>query len=97
MAESFCPQCRAALLPDAKFCSKCGAVIGADAAAQAAVSVGLCSVCGAPILEGAVCCSKCGADVIQPTAYYQQSAYAQPKESSKKTNKKASKKQGAVF
>lgn len=68
MSASFCPECGAKLLPDAKFCSKCGTTIENEpATVQTQVqTLGFCAKCGAPLLVGAVCCSKCGADVVQP-------------------------------
>ena len=55
---AFCPECGAKLLPDAKFCSKCGTTIGSEpVAAQSGIQTsGFCGKCGSPLLVGAVCC-----------------------------------------
>ena len=56
MSASFCPECGNKLLPDAKFCSKCGTRIkNKPAAAQTQVQTsGFCAKCGSPLLVGAV-------------------------------------------
>ncbi len=71
MPAVFCHECEARLLPNAKFCSKCGTDIPSGQPAEQPRQVetgGFCARCGAPLLVGAVCCSKCGADVDQPAA-----------------------------
>lgn len=45
-----CKKCGATLLPNAKFCSRCGA----------STEVELCKVCGRPLLPNARFCSLCG-------------------------------------
>lgn len=83
MSASFCPQCGAKLLPDAKFCSKCGTTIEnkpAETQTQVPTS-GFCAKCGSPLLVGAVCCSKCGADVSGKPENPAQNAFQQPMQS----------------
>ena len=55
-AGAFCTQCGAALRPNAKHCSNCGAPV----VAKAAPATPTCPKCGASLKPGAKFCSKCG-------------------------------------
>jgi ribosomal protein L40E len=56
--NSACPQCGAALGPEASVCPKCGAEI-------AEASVYVCTACGAAVSVDATVCPQCGADVSE--------------------------------
>ncbi len=54
---AFCPNCRAHVAPDDRFCSNCGAVLEHR-----------CSSCGSKVEENAESCESCGTPLGPPTA-----------------------------
>ena len=62
-----CINCGTELRPNAKFCPKCGATVGASKAAGTPVAA-TCPNCGQNLKPGAKFCSKCGAVIIGQTA-----------------------------
>jgi hypothetical protein len=58
-----CPSCRAVISAPAKFCSCCGAALGASQAAVLPLSA-TCKGCGKPLRLGAKFCAACGLHAI---------------------------------
>jgi len=60
-----CHACGAALIPNNKFCQKCGAKAepAASTAGTAAASTGFCNSCGNALIPNEKFCQKCGAKV----------------------------------
>jgi serine/threonine protein phosphatase PrpC len=58
-----CPVCRAALLPDDRYCEQCGARVG-----KASADAESCVACGAPVeeIDGTTYCARCGASQPLP-------------------------------
>lgn len=58
-----CQSCHAPLKSDAKFCTKCGALVTAAPQPDAASAKIVCKNCGAELAPGAKFCDKCGTPV----------------------------------
>lgn len=74
----FCMNCGSRLIPNARFCARCGAPVpGAVAQIRGTEQLGKCPNCGATISRLDATCRYCGAQVINKEASYTVKQFAE--------------------